>query len=52
MPTATDNCSVNTPVLTGGIASGFTFSSGTTTVSYEVTDRARVMLELVVLIFK
>jgi hypothetical protein len=40
MPIATDNCSVNTPVLTSGMASGSTFSSGSTTVSFEVTDQA------------
>ncbi|WKD84677.1 Serine-rich platelet adhesin [Polaribacter huanghezhanensis] len=37
-PVATDNCSVVTPTMTAGLASGATFPLGTTLVTYTATD--------------
>ncbi len=37
-PTATDNCSLASVIMTEGLASGSAFPSGETTVTYEATD--------------
>ncbi|TND07844.1 MAG: hypothetical protein FD123_2834 [Bacteroidetes bacterium] len=39
-PVATDNCSVASASMTGGLASGSTFPLGTTTITYTATDSA------------
>ena len=38
LPTATDNCGIDTIVQTAGLGSGATFPVGTTTETYEITD--------------